>query len=105
MTAKVTSINARCCNRMETALGMHLQREITKDPHVELDSIREMVDVFLLENKKRFNRCKPEKIRVMYGCHDGTDYVHVLKCSDNNSYGYYEIILITFYDDNDFFPI
>ena len=85
---------------------MHLLRELTKDPQIELDSIREMVAVFLLDNKKKFKGCKAEKIRVMHETrNDGTDLIYVLRTSDCNCYAFYKIIEITFYDKSDLFPI
>lgn len=105
MIAKVTSVNGKSGNRLEIALGMHLHRELTKDPHIELNSIRETIAVFLLDNKKKFKGCKVEKIRVMHEIRDGTDLIHVQRTSDCNCYGFYQIIEITFYDESDLFPI
>lgn len=62
MIAKVNSVNGASGNSLEIALRMHLRRELTKDPQIVLDSIGEMVAIFLLENKKKSRVVKLRKL-------------------------------------------
>lgn len=104
MIAKVTSINLRYCNRLETALATHLQKELHKDPQVIVDFVRETVEVFLAENKSSFRGCKAEKLTIMYGSKDACDFVSLMKEADGIFNRFNELFRVTFYDDNYFSP-
>ena len=97
MIAKIESIFFKPSNTFDRVLMMHLQRQIEADSYLEIDSIREMVEVFIAENFNavKYRGCNPSKLKVMTSIDKGTTTVYLMKYFSTYN-AHYELMKINF---------
>lgn len=102
MKATILNISLSRVSKYDIALAMYLKQEIQKDCFIEVDSIREMVDAFKVENfsKRKYRGCHPEKLKVLTGEEENITTVYILK-ETTAHHGYYELMKIQFIPEED----
>lgn len=102
LKVSIVNISLSRVSKYDKALAMYLKHEIEKDSFIEVDSIREMVEIFKAENfsKGKYRGCHPEKLKVLTGEDDNITNIYLLK-ETNAHHGYYELMKIQFIPNDD----
>ena len=97
MIAKISTINIGIANKYESDLVIHIMHEINRDNDIEIDSVREMVEVFKEENfnPRKYRNCKPERVKVLTGSENECECVYLLK-PNAEDFAFYILLKIQF---------